>query len=78
MLLINTVSINNQEFSKRQINGSEQAKSLYTKIGYTLVKYFRWIIQSKKIIDFPMTVQDIDIAQKIWDQKHYSFKGKDK
>ena len=34
VLLIYTVSVNKQVFSKRKINGAEQAKHLYTKLGY--------------------------------------------
>ena len=66
VVLINTVSKNNQVFSKRQINGAEQAKPLHKKLGYASVKYFSWIFQIQQIIDCSLTVQDIDIAQTIW------------
>ena len=65
LLLINTVSGNKQGFSKRYINGADQAKTLYAKIGYPSVKYFRWIVQIQQIVDCPVTVQDIDIAHSI-------------
>ena len=35
VVLINTVSRSKQEFSNRQIKGAEQAKPLYTKLGYS-------------------------------------------
>ena len=41
VVLINTVSKNNQEFPKRKINGVEQEKTMYATIEYTSVKYFR-------------------------------------
>ena len=66
VVLINDVSLNNQLISKRQIKNSEQAKTLYSKLGYSSVKYFRWIVQIQKIVDCPVVVQDIDIAHKIW------------
>ena len=66
VVLINDVSLNNQLISKRQIKNSEQAKTLYSKLGYSPVKYFRWIVQIQKIVDCPVVVQDIDIAHKIW------------
>ena len=34
-------------------------KLLYAKLGYPSVKYFRWIVQSRQIIDCPVTVQDM-------------------
>ena len=66
VVLINDVSLNNQLISKRQIKNSEQVKTLYSKLGYSPVKYFRWIVQIQKIVDCPVAVQDIDIAHKIW------------
>ena len=47
LVLINDVSQNKQRFSKSKINGAEQAKTLYAKLGYPSVKYFRWIVQSQ-------------------------------
>ena len=61
VVLINSVSRNIKIFSKRQIKSAEQAKNVYVKLGYPSVNYFRWIFQSQKIIDCPVTVQDIDI-----------------
>ena len=66
VVIINDVSVNKQLISKRQINTAEQAKTLYSKLGYSSVKYFRWIVQIQKIVDCPVVVQDIDIAHKIW------------
>ena len=60
------ISGNKQGFTKRKINSTEKAKYLYDKLGYPSVKDFRWIFQSQKIIDCPVTVQDINIVNKIW------------
>ena len=48
VVLINTVHRNRQGFSKRKINDAEQAKTLYSKLGYPSVKYFRWIFKARK------------------------------
>ena len=74
VVLINTVSRNKQGFSKRQINIAEQAKTLYSKLGYQSVKYFRWIVQIRQIINFPVTAQDIDIIDAIWGKNIAAFK----
>ena len=44
VVLINTISRIKQIFSYRQINGAVQAETLFAKIGYPSVKYFRWIV----------------------------------
>ena len=62
VLLMNTVSVKNQGFYKRKINGVEQPKTLYAKLGYPSVKDFRVDFSNPKIVDCPVTVQDIDIA----------------
>ena len=57
MVLKNTISGNMQGFYKRKINGAKQEKTLYEKLGYPPVKYFRWVFQSQKIIDCPEMVK---------------------
>ena len=66
VLLINDVSGNKQGFFKRKINGVEQAKHLHATLMYPSVKYIMWIVQIHQIVDFPVTVQDIDIIHTIW------------
>ena len=66
VLLINDVSGNKQGFLKRKINGVEQAKHLHATLMYPSVKYIMWIVQIHQIVDFPVTVQDIDIIHTIW------------
>ena len=65
VLIINNDSGNKQGFSKRQINGAEKAKTLYTKLGYQSVKDFRFICLSQKIVEFLVRVQYINIAHAI-------------
>jgi hypothetical protein len=40
------------------------------------MKDFKWVIQSNQIKDCPMTVQDIDVARKIWGKNIATLKGK--
>jgi hypothetical protein len=40
------------------------------------MKDFKWVIQSNQIKDCPVTVQDIDVAQKIWGKNIAALKGK--
>ena len=61
VVLINIASGKKQVFYKRQINGADQAKTLYAKLGYPSVKYFGWVFQSQIILDCPVMVKDIDI-----------------
>jgi hypothetical protein len=55
---INTVSDNKKGFTKRQVKGAEQARTLYATLGYPSIKDFKWVIQSNQIKDCPVTVQD--------------------
>jgi hypothetical protein len=40
------------------------------------MKDFKWVIQSNQIKDCPVTVQDIDVARKIWGKNISALKGK--
>ena len=35
-------------------------------LGYPSLKYYEWVIQSNKIKDLPVTVQDIGVAHNVW------------
>ena len=47
------------------MNGEKQAKYFYAELGYPSVKEFGLIFQIHKIIDCPVTVQDINISHAI-------------
>jgi hypothetical protein len=49
---------------------------LYKTLSYPSIKDFKWVIQSNQIKDFPVTVQDIDVARKIWGNNIAALKGK--
>ena len=73
---VETVSGNKEGFTKRQIKGAEAARKLYADLVYPSVKDYRWAVQSNKIEDCPVTVQDIDNAQRIWGKNVAALKGK--
>jgi hypothetical protein len=39
------------------------------------MKDFKWVIRSNQIKDFPVTIQDIDVATKIWGKNIAALKG---
>ena len=73
---INTVSGNKEGFTQRQLKGAESAKTLYAKLGYPSMKDFKWVIQSNQIADCPVTVEDVNVAHKIWGKDIAALKGK--
>ena len=66
MVFMNTVSQNNQAFTKREIKQDKAAWKLYGKLLFPSTKDFRWMIQSNQIKNCEVTVRDIDVAHEIW------------
>ena len=73
---VNTVSENKKNFTKRQIQRAEVARALYAKLSYPSMKDYKWVIRSNQIKDCPVTVQDIDVATKIYGKDIAALKGK--
>ena len=76
LAFVSTVSENKQSFSKRQIKNAEAARTLYAALSYPSLTDFKWVIQSNQIKDCPVTVQDVDVAHKIWGKNIAALKGK--
>jgi hypothetical protein len=76
MTFVNTVSENKTGFTKRQIKCAEIARNLYKTLSYPSMKDFKWVIRSNQIKDFPVMIQDIDVATKIWGKNIAALKGK--
>jgi hypothetical protein len=76
LTFVNTVSKNKEGFTKRQIKSAELARTLYKTLSYPSMKNFNWVIQSNQIKDCTVTVQDIDVARKIWGKNIAALKGK--
>jgi hypothetical protein len=76
LAFVNTVSENKEGFTKIQIKSADLARTLYNTLSYPSMKDFTWVIQSNKLKDCPVTVQDIDVARKIWGKNIAALKGK--
>ena len=76
LAFLGTVSENKQGFTKRQIAGAEAARALYTTLCHPSMKDFKWVIRSNQIKDCPVTVEDVDVATKIWGKNIAALKGK--
>ena len=75
-IFINTVSGNKEGFTKRQIKGAEAARALFATLSYPPMKDFKWVIRSNQIKDCPVTVEDVEVATKIWGKNIAALKGK--
>ena len=73
---VNTVSKNMKHFTKRHIMNGEVSRKIYRTQVYPSTKYFRWSVQSHQIKNFPVTVQNVDAAIKIWGKHLNTLKGK--
>jgi hypothetical protein len=76
LAFMNTVSENKEGCTRRQIKGAELARALYKTLSYPSMKDFKCVIQSNQIKDFPVTVQYMDMALKLWGKNIASLKGK--
>jgi hypothetical protein len=72
----NTVSENKTGFTKPKIKCAEITKNLYKNLSFLSMKDFKWVIRSNQIKDCPATIQDIDVATKIWGKNIATLKGK--
>jgi hypothetical protein len=75
-VFVNTVTGNKEGFTKRQIQGAENARSLYATLSYPSPADFRWAVNSNQIRNCPATVEDIDTAIAIWGKDISALKGK--
>jgi hypothetical protein len=76
LTLVNTVSENKTGFTKPQIKCAEIARNMYKTLSYPSMKDFKWVIQRNQIKYCPVTIQDIDVATKIWGKNIAALKGK--
>jgi hypothetical protein len=49
---------------------------MYKTLSYPSMKDFWWVIYNNQIKEFPVTIQDIDVAMKIWGKNMSAPKGK--
>ena len=71
-----TVDGNKSLFTKRQVDGAERARVLYASLSHPSITDFKWILRTNQIKDCPVTVQDAEVALKIWGPNIAALKGK--
>ena len=65
-VFIKTVEQNKLAFTKRQLKGADKARALYAGLEFPSVKDFWWILQSHQLKYCPVSVEDFEIALKVW------------
>ena len=74
--LIDTVAENRKGYTLRQFERAKTARKLYHNIGTPTVTNFKALLRSNAIKDCPVTVEDVNIAEKIFGPDISSLKGK--
>ena len=72
---VTTVEGYKLHFTKHQIEVAK-AQTLYASLGFPSECNFKWILQSNKIMNCPVTIQDAEVAYKIWGADIAALKGK--
>ena len=75
-LLIQTTDNNKKQFTPRQVKRADEAKRVYSMVGFPSQRDFVEMIRSGSLKDCPVTVDDAKIAVKIYGQDIGALKGK--
>ena len=73
---VTMVKGNKSHFTKQHIEGAKKARTLYASLAFPSQHYFKWILQLNQIQDYPVTVEDAEVAYKIWGSNIAALKGK--
>ena len=73
---LQTVQSNIKGFSQRQIERAKAARELYHVIGTPSIANYKAIIQANTIKNCPVTIQDINLAERIFGPSISTMKGK--
>ena len=76
VLLVSTVAENMKIFSKRQIEQANIARKLYGMVGRPSMKDFKTLVRGNMLRNFPVTVEDVDIGNRVYSIDVASLKGK--
>ena len=63
---VNTVYDNKEGSAARHIKVVEDDRYLYNKIIYPSVKDYKRLLCGKQIKNFPLMVQDVSVAKRVW------------
>ena len=75
-LLINTVSEQKQHFTRHEIDGADQARDLFCKIGRPGYFHFTQLLHTKAIQNCPVTNEDLKKALFIYEPDVAALKGR--
>jgi hypothetical protein len=70
------VAENRQGYTLRQIEPTKEARRLYHIVGTPTVNNFKLLLQMNVIRNCPVTVEDVNISEKIFGPDMLSLKGK--
>ena len=73
---VNTVSENMSYYTKRQVERATEARKLLQSLAYPTMSDLKAIIKMNSIQDCPVTVEDVDMAERIFGKDIASIKGK--
>ena len=76
MALISTVSENKKNFTKTQVNRADLARKVYEILMFPSIRDFKHLMMTNGIKNCPITIEDINISEKIYGPNVYSIKGK--
>lgn len=74
--MMNTVEELRNQYTKRQYDRAKVARKLYQTMGHPFLEDYKKLIQANAIKNCPVTVEDVNIAEKIFGLDIYTLKGK--
>jgi hypothetical protein len=75
-LMISTIKENRKGYTQRQFENSKRARRLYHIVGCPTVANFKHILRQNIIKNCPVTADDVNIAEKIFDADIGALNGK--
>jgi hypothetical protein len=75
-LLAHTISENREGYTQRQFDNAKQARKLYHIIGCPSIENFKAILRQNIIKNCPVTIEDVNIAERIFGPDIGTLKGK--
>lgn len=75
-LMIQTIEENKQGYTQRQFEDAKKARKLYHILGCPSVENYKHILRQNLIRNCPVTIEDVNIAEKIFGPDIGTLKGK--
>ena len=76
VIMVNTVAENESAYTDRQVAQAKRARKLYGIVGYPSIKDFKAMIEGNLIMNCPVTIDDVNAAEKIYGASIAAIKGK--